>query len=89
MAPVLSHSLRSFEYLVVGEEGQAAGEGRNVHDGDSARHPGRRSEESELGHLAVGGAAAVVLAGLLLVSAGLIAVVLLRTESHHLLETER
>lgn len=89
MAPVLSHSLRSFEYLVVGEERQAAGEGRNVHDGDGARHPGRRGKEGELGHLAVGGAAAVVLAALLLVSAALIAVVLLHTESHHLLETER
>lgn len=74
---------------MVGEEGQAAGEGRNVHDGDGARHPGRRGEEGELGHLAVGGAAAVVLAALLLVSDALVAVVLLHTESHHLLETER
>lgn len=89
MAPVLSHSLRSFEYLVVGEEGQASGEGGNVHDSDSARHPGRRGEEGELGHLAVGGAAAVFLAALLLVSCALVAVVLLRTESHHLLQTER
>lgn len=78
----------SLQDLVVGEERQVPGEGRDVHDGDGARHLGRRLQEGELGHLAVGRAARLVLAAAALLPLALLLVlllvILLGAESHHL-----
>lgn len=84
----------SLQDLVVGEERQAPGEGGDVHDGHGARHPVRRLEEGELGHLAVGRAARLVPAAaaahrLLALLFVLLLVILLGAESHHLQEGGR